>query len=61
MSVEKTRAWPALSVLMAGVMLVSLGCSKGPEPIPTGSFRTVVENVVDDDFVLVRGTPRVAS
>jgi len=57
MCMDKTRARPVLSVLMAGVMLTLLGGGKGPEPIPAGSFRAVVENVVHDDLVLVRGYP----
>lgn len=42
------------SVVVAGLLLLSVGCREKQEPIPAGSFRAVVEDVVDDDLVLVK-------
>ncbi len=51
---ESARPWRILPALVAGVLFVSGGCRKGQEPIPGGSFRVMVEDVLDDDLLLVK-------
>jgi hypothetical protein len=51
---ESARSWLVLSASVAGLVFMSGGCGKRPEPIPAGSFRAVVEDVVDNDLVLVK-------
>jgi hypothetical protein len=43
-----------LPALVTGVLLACAGCDKQPEPIPAGSFRAVVEDVVENELVRVR-------
>ncbi len=43
-----------LSVLAVIPGVTTGGCDKKPQPIPAGSFRAVVEDVVEDDLVLVK-------
>ncbi len=56
--------WSAQSTLfaLAGILIVAGGgCDKRPEPIPAGSFRAVVEDVVADDLLLVKRITVTAS
>jgi len=51
---ENARQYLIASVLVAGLATLPMGCREKLEPIPAGSFRAVVEDVVADDLVLVK-------
>ncbi len=51
---ENARPRLILPALVAGVLFASGGCAKRQEPIPAGSFRAIVEDVVDDELVFVK-------
>jgi hypothetical protein len=54
MTGENARSRLIPLVWVAVLTLTFGGCGKKQEPIPAGSFRAVVEDVVDDDLVLVK-------
>jgi hypothetical protein len=53
--VEKyARSCSILPVVAAGLLLLSVGCREKHGSIPAGSFRVVVDDIVDEELVLVR-------
>lgn len=54
MKSRRARRWRILAVVAVGAILVVAGCREKEDPIPSGTFRMVVEDEIADDVLLVK-------